>query len=145
MPGRDWSMLSAPESIRVPASKEIWMGDIVSLRAIPGARSTSPLGFFTHHSPLTTHHYLIGIGLESERLAADDLVARDRRGHELLDVLDDQLGALVVIDVGPILRVVHRVGHVAHEDDVLAVLGQLTQAERSAEDAHVGVHAEDDH
>ena len=46
-------------------------------------------------------------------------------------------------DVGPASGVVHGVGHVPHEHDVAAVPGELPQAERPAEDAHVRVHAEE--
>ena len=88
---------------------------------------------------------LAGGGLaEGEGLAADELIGGDGRADALLDVLDEQLGAALVADEGPALRVIHRVGHVAHEHDVLAVLRHLAEAEGPAGDAHVHVDAHED-
>src|SRR5262245_52607438 len=84
------------------------------------------------------------ISLEPERLSPNELVGSDRWADELLDVFDDKLGAAEMADERGALRVIHRVGHVAHEHDVLAVLGHLPQAKRSAENAHVGVDADQD-
>jgi hypothetical protein len=45
---------------------------------------------------------------------------------------------------GPAGGIVHRVGHVTHEHDVLAVLRHLPQPEGAARDAHVEMHAHED-
>src|SRR4029077_299964 len=71
-----------------------------------------------------------GIVLEVEWLAADQLVAGDGRADKLFDVFDDEVGAGEMTDVRPALGVVHGVGQVAHEDDMLAVAGHLPEAER---------------
>jgi len=63
----------------------------------------------------------------------------------LLDVLDDQVRAVEMRHIWPACRVVHRVGQVTHEHDILAVLAQLPQAERPTEHAHVRMDANDDH
>ena len=57
-------------------------------------------------------------------------------------MLDDEFRPPKMGNKGSALRIVHRVGHIAHEDDVFAVLGHLPQSEGAAEDAHVGVDAE---
>lgn len=80
----------------------------------------------------------------AERLAADEVGAGDGGADEFFDVLDDQLRPREVADERRAGRVVHGVGHVPHQDDVFAVLGHLPQAERAAEDAHVGVDAAQD-
>ena len=81
------------------------------------------------------------IGLELECRLARQVGRRDRRGDILLDVLDDPVGPLEVADIGPHPRVVHRVGQVAYQDHVLAGPGQVPQAERPAEHAHIGMNA----
>ena len=43
-------------------------------------------------------------------------------------------------DVGPAVGVVHGVGHVSHQDDVLSIPCHLSQAKGSSEDTHVGVN-----
>ena len=82
--------------------------------------------------------------LEAKGASAEKAVAGDRRADELLDMLHDEVGAGEVADEGRHGRVVHRVGHVAHEDDVLAVAGHLAQAEGASEDAHIGVDSQED-
>ena len=81
------------------------------------------------------------VGLELERGLARQVGRGDRRGDVLLDVLDDPVGPLEVADIGPLPRVVHRVGQVADQDDVLAGPGQVPQAERPAEHAHIRMNA----
>ncbi len=75
--------------------------------------------------------------LEAERRPACDVAAQKARTPVLLDVFHDEVGPLEVIDARGTLRVVHRVGHVAHQDDVLAELVHLPDAEWPAEHAHV--------
>src|SRR5207247_3654843 len=65
--------------------------------------------------------------------------------YELFDVFDDQFRANEMGDVGPAFWVVHGVGQVAHEHDVLAVFGHLPQTERPTQNAHVGVYAHENH
>lgn len=64
--------------------------------------------------------------------------------HVFLDVLDDEVGAGEVIDVGPAFRVVHGVGEVAHEHGGAAIFDHATQAEGPAKDAHVGVNSDEE-
>ena len=47
-------------------------------------------------------------------------------------------------DERSLFRVVHRVGHVAHEDDVFADGDHLADTDRAAEHAHVEVYAHED-
>ena len=55
------------------------------------------------------------------------------------------VGSLEVADIRPAAGVVHRVGHVANQHDVLAVLGHLPQSEGTPQDTHVGVDSQQDH
>jgi hypothetical protein len=55
-------------------------------------------------------------------------------------VLEKELGAAIVIDVRPALRVVHRIGEIPDEHRLPAILHHLTEAERPARDAFVDVH-----
>ena len=81
---------------------------------------------------------------EPKSLAAKNLVRSKRRADILFDMLDYQIVAAEVTHMRPAFWVVHRIGHVAHEDDILAVLGHLPQAKGTAQDAHVGMDAEQD-
>ena len=60
-------------------------------------------------------------------------------------MFDDEIGAREVTDVRPASGVVHGVGQVAHENDVLAVFRHLTQAEGASQNTHVGVHSDEEH
>ena len=62
----------------------------------------------------------------------------------LLNVLDDEVGSGEVIDSRWTFGIVHRIGHVAHERDVLSELHHLAYAEWPPENAHVEVHAAED-
>ena len=82
---------------------------------------------------------------EPKRRPAHEVAGGDRRAPVLLDVFHDQFGPADVGNLGRHLRVVHAVGHVAHQHDVESLPHQLANPERPAEDAHVRVHAHDDH
>ena len=71
------------------------------------------------------------VGLELEWRPAGQLGGEDRGSDVLLDVLDDAVGSLEMADVGPLARVIHRVGQVADQDHVLARSGEVAQAERA--------------
>ena len=60
------------------------------------------------------------------------------------DVGDDEVVAGEVVDAGWAFRVVHGVGHVAHEGDGFAEVDLLADGEGTAEDAHVEVNAAED-
>ena len=62
----------------------------------------------------------------------------------LFDVFNDEVGALVVGDVGGVFGVVHGVGKVAEEDAFDAPFGHLADGEGAVENAHVGVDAGDE-
>src|SRR4051794_40196428 len=81
------------------------------------------------------------VALELEWRPALELVAGDCGADVLLDVLDDQVGPGEVVDVRGLLRAVHGVGQVTQKGDVLAILGHLAQAKRTAKDTHVSMHA----
>ena len=81
---------------------------------------------------------------KSKRLVAQNVGAGDRRAPEPFDMLEDKIVTGEVIDEGFGSRVVHRVGHVAHQHDVLPLINHLANAEGPTEHAHVGVHAHDD-
>ena len=80
-----------------------------------------------------------------QEINAEKIDAGDRRAPMLFDVLDDQVGPGEMADERGRARVVHRVGHVAHQHDVKALVDELPDGERPAEHAHVGVHAHHDH
>lgn len=73
----------------------------------------------------------------------EDLVTRDGRAHELLDVFDDAIGASEVRDVGPALGVVHGVRQIANEDNVAAVASHLPQAKGTSQYTHVRVDSDE--
>ena len=79
--------------------------------------------------------------LESELITAEQRGAGDSRAPVLLDVLDHQLGAGAVRDPRALAGVVHRVGQVAHEQNVLALADHLTNRKRPAQHAHVQMNA----
>ena len=81
---------------------------------------------------------------ESKRRPARQDRRGDRRAHVFLDVLDHQVGPGKVADLRPASRIVHGVGQVAHEDDVLAGLGQIAKSEGPAQHAHVRMDAHQD-
>ena len=60
-------------------------------------------------------------------------------------MFDDQLGPFKMTHAGRTLRIIHRIGHVAHEKHVLTDADHLTDGEGPAENAHVRVHAHHDH
>jgi len=62
-----------------------------------------------------------------------------------LDVLNDQLGAAEMTHLRLLLGVVHRVGHVPHQHDVLSLIHHLADAEWPAQHAHIRMHAHQDH
>ena len=84
------------------------------------------------------------VGGEAERLPAQDLVARDGRAPVFLDMPGDQVVAGEMVHPRLAPRVVHAVGHVPHQDDVLPLANHLPDRERPAQHAHVLVHAHDD-
>ena len=88
---------------------------------------------------------LAAVGVETERFAAQQLIAGDCRADVLLDVLDNQVGAAVMLDKRRSLRVIHGVGQISDEHHAFAVFGQLPQSEGPAQDAHVGVDAQQHH
>ena len=91
---------------------------------------------------MTTYSALFArIILEPERGLAADGRTGNGGAPKFLDVFHDEVRALEVTDKRPLFRVVHRVGHVAHEDDILADVDHLPDADRPAKDAHVQVHA----
>ena len=75
--------------------------------------------------------------LELECRLAGDGRALEARAPVALDVLHDAIGAGEVRAARRPFRVKHRVGHVAHQCDVLAEPHQLANAERPAQHAHV--------
>ena len=66
--------------------------------------------------------------------------ARGRRAPVLLDVLHHQRRALVVAHLRRVLRVVHRVGKIAHQDAADAPARHLLDGERAVQHAHIRVH-----
>ena len=85
------------------------------------------------------------VGGEAELFAVEQIAAGDGRAPVSLDVFDDKVGAGEVTAERLLLGVVHRVGEVSAEDDVQPLLNQLPNRKRSAEHAHVGMHAHHDH
>ena len=69
---------------------------------------------------------------------------RDARTPEALDVFHHQFGAPEVRHIRRFAVVVHRVGHVAHQHHVLALLDHLADGKGAAQHTHVDVHAHDD-
>jgi len=57
---------------------------------------------------------------------------------------DDQIGAGEMIDAGRTPGVVHGVGHVAHQGDVLSEFHHLTNRKGPTKDTHVEVHSTED-
>lgn len=76
---------------------------------------------------------------------AQELAAGNGWTDVLFDVGNNQVGAREMADVRRPRGVVHGVRHVPHQHDVLAILGHLPQPERPSQDAHVGMHAGQDH
>ena len=70
-----------------------------------------------------------GGSAKGEWFAADELIGGQGRADVFFDVLGEEFGALDVADEGPTGGIVHGVGEVTHEHDMLAVFGQLTQPE----------------
>ena len=68
----------------------------------------------------------------------------DARAPEALDVFHHQFGAPEVRHIRRFAVVVHRVGHVAHQHHVLALLDHLADGKGAAQHTHVDVHAHDD-
>ena len=66
------------------------------------------------------------------------------RAPVLLDVLDHQVRAGEMAHARRAFGVVHRVGQVAHQRDVLAQVHHLPDGERPAQHAHVQMHAAED-
>ena len=81
---------------------------------------------------------------KTKRLAVQNVGARDGWAPVTFDMLEDQIVPRVVIHVRRVARVVHRVGHVSHQHDVLALIDHLANAERTAKHAHVRMHAHND-
>ena len=86
----------------------------------------------------------LDVALEPERFAAQEIHAGDAGTPVLLDVFHDQLRAAKVRHVGTHPMVVHRVGQVPNQQDVLSLGDHLPDGEGAAEHAHVDVHAHDD-
>ena len=63
----------------------------------------------------------------------------------LLDVLNHQVGPGKMADAGRAMRIVHGVGHIAHQGDVLAQPHHLPYSKGTPEHAHVQMHAAEDH
>src|SRR5205814_2909191 len=78
------------------------------------------------------------------RDGAREVSALDGRAPVGFDVLDDELRAPGVADVRGLARVVHHVGQVTHQGHLEAQADHLPDAERSAQDAHVGADAHND-
>ena len=73
-----------------------------------------------------------------------DLIAADRRTDVLLHISDHQIVSGIVIDVGPLLGVVHAIGQVSHQHDLHSVARKLPKPKGPSKDAHVGMHADHD-
>ena len=84
------------------------------------------------------------VALEAELGTGEEVGTGDAWAPELLDVFNDKFGAPEMGDEGAFAVVVHRVRHVADEDDVLTLTDHLADGEGAAEDAHVDVDAHDD-
>ena len=85
-----------------------------------------------------------GVGSEAEGFAANDLVTGDGGAPVFFDVPGDEIVAGEMIDVRSFSGVVHAVGEIAYQDDVLAEADQLADGEGAAQDAHVLVNAHND-
>src|SRR6187455_3459530 len=59
------------------------------------------------------------------------------------DVLDHQIGAAEMVYEGAHLRAIHRVGEVAHEQDVFSESDKLADGKGTTEHAHVRMHTHD--
>jgi len=81
---------------------------------------------------------------KSKRRPAREVRRGDRGTDIPLDVAHHEINSREVIHLGRHGRVVHRIGQVAHQHDVLAEPREVAQPEGSAQDAHVGVHAHQD-
>ncbi len=81
---------------------------------------------------------------ESKRRLARQ-VRRGNRGTDVpLDVAHHEIDSREVIHLGRHGRIVHRIGQVAHQHDVLAEPREVAQPEGPAEHAHVRVHTHQD-
>src|SRR5208282_667514 len=120
------SSSGGPVRISVPPSKRRVKGSVMKwiIRAgEPSGVSRRVTSAATRRlTPLGSPWSFPCVALEPERRTADDLVRRDRRAHKFLDVRDNQLGPLEMADERRRLGIIHGVGHVAHQDHVLAVL-----------------------
>ena len=88
--------------------------------------------------------FLLHIACEAKGRLSGEVGPRDARAPEALDVLDHQFGAPKVRHIGGLAVVVHRVGHVAHQHHILALLDHLADGEGPAENAHINMHPHDD-
>src|SRR5262249_26059112 len=109
--------------------------------AFPWAPASGPEGITV--VPAEAGGPLSPRALEPERRPPRDVGAGARRAPGALDVLDHQFGAGEVAHAGRPLPVVHGVGQVADQYDVLAQVDELADAEGPAQHAHVQVDAAD--
>ena len=82
--------------------------------------------------------------LEPERFSAHKIDTGNCRAPKFLYVLNHQVRAAKVADERPHARVVHGVGQVAHQHNVLSLVNHLPDGKGPTEHAHVGVHAHHD-
>lgn len=81
---------------------------------------------------------------EFEGDASGDVRAGGGGAPALFHVLDDKVGAGEVIDVGRFFGVVHGVGEIPNQYDLLPLLHELSDAEGATENAHVEMDAHDE-
>src|SRR5687767_6484501 len=92
-----------------------------------------------------TRTFISRIVLKSERRLACNVAAGEGGTPIFLHVRDHKVGAFKVTDAGRTFGVVHRVGHIANQRDVLAELDHLADREWPPEHTHVQVDAAKNH
>lgn len=78
---------------------------------------------------------LARVFFKAEWFASGDGVARDAGTPMTLDMGDDEIVAGKMIDPGRARGIVHRIGHVPHESDVLAQIVLLPDGEGASAEA----------
>ena len=83
--------------------------------------------------------------LKPERFASQEIRAGDGGTPVFFNMFNDQIVTGEVADIRLHFRVVHRIGHIAHQSDVHPLIDHLPDRKWPTEDAHVGVNTHHDH